>query len=77
MHFIQMHTTIYVEGTTLLFFKEVWKHHGTPWVVISDRGLQFIAGFMRKLYKLLWIKLAMSTAYHCRLTVRLNTSTRC
>jgi transposase InsO family protein len=33
-------------------------------VVLSDRGSQFIAGFMRKLYKLLGIKLATSTAYH-------------
>jgi transposase InsO family protein len=43
---------------------EVWKHHETPRVVFSDRGPQFIAAFMRKLYKLLGIKLAISTAYH-------------
>jgi transposase InsO family protein len=48
----------------LLFLKEVWKHHGTPQVVISDRGPQFIAAFTCKLYKLLGIKLVMSTAYH-------------
>jgi hypothetical protein len=29
-HFIPMNTTINVEGTALLFFEEVWKHHGTP-----------------------------------------------
>jgi hypothetical protein len=63
-HFIPTHTTINAEGTALLYFKEVWTHHRTPRVVISDRGLQFIAGFTRKLYKLLGIKLAMSTAYH-------------
>jgi hypothetical protein len=55
---------MYVEGTALLFLKEVWKHHRTPWVVVSDRGPQFVAGFTRELYKLLGIKLAMSTAYH-------------
>jgi transposase InsO family protein len=59
-----MHTTINAEGTALLFLKQVWKHHGTPRVVVSDRGPQFIAGFTRELYKLLGIKLAMSTAYH-------------
>jgi transposase InsO family protein len=63
-HFIPMHTTLNAEGTALLFLKEVWKHHGMPQVVISDRGPQFIVGFMRELYKLLGIKLAMSTAYH-------------
>jgi transposase InsO family protein len=64
MHFIPMHTTINAEGTALLFFKEVWKHHGAPRVVISDRGPQFIATFTRELYKRLGIKLALSTAYH-------------
>jgi transposase InsO family protein len=63
-HFILTHTTINTEGTALLFLKEVWKHHGTPRVVISDRGPQFITRFMRELYKLLGIKLALSTAYH-------------
>jgi transposase InsO family protein len=63
-HFIPMHTTINAKGTALLFLNEVWKHHGTPQVVISDRGPQFVARFMQELYKLLGIKLAMSTAYH-------------
>jgi hypothetical protein len=63
-HFISMHTTLNAEGTALLFLKEVWKHHGTPRVVISDRGPQVIARFTHELYKLLGIKLAMSTAYH-------------
>jgi transposase InsO family protein len=63
-HFILTHTTINVEDTALLFFKEVWKHHRTPWVVISDRGPQFITTFTHELYKLLGIKLALSTAYH-------------
>jgi transposase InsO family protein len=52
------------DHTALLFLKEVWKHHGTPWVVVSDRGPQFVAGFTRELYKLLGIKLTLSTAYH-------------
>jgi hypothetical protein len=63
-HFIPTHTTINAKGTALLFLKEVWKHHGTPKVVISDRGPQFVATFTQELYKLLGIKLAMSTAYH-------------
>jgi transposase-like protein len=53
-----------MEGTALLFFKEVWKHHGTPQVVVSDRDPQFVATFMRELYRHLGIKLALSMAYH-------------
>jgi hypothetical protein len=45
-HFIPTHTTINAEGTASLFLKEDWKHHGTPRVVISDRGPQFVAAFM-------------------------------
>jgi transposase InsO family protein len=63
-HFILTHTTINTEGTALLFLKEVWKHHGMPRVVVSDRGPQFVARFTRELYKLLGIKLEMSMAYH-------------
>jgi transposase InsO family protein len=63
-HFIPTHTTITAEGAACLYLREVWKHHGTPRVVLSDRGSQFMAGFTRKLYKLLGIKLATSTAYH-------------
>jgi hypothetical protein len=63
-HFIPMHTTITAEGAARLYLQDVWKHHGTPRAVLSDRGLQFIARFMHKLYKLLGIKLATLMAYH-------------
>jgi transposase InsO family protein len=59
-----MHTTINAEDATHLSLREVWKHHGTPQVVLSDRGPQFIARFTHELYKLLGIKLATSMAYH-------------
>jgi transposase InsO family protein len=64
MHFIPMHTTIMAKGAARLYLRDVWKHHGTPRAVLSDKGPQFIAGFTRELYKLLGIKLATSMAYH-------------
>ena len=33
-------------------------------VTVSDRGMQFVAEFMRELYRLLGIHMALSTAYH-------------
>jgi transposase InsO family protein len=63
-HFITMHTTITAVGAACLFLCEVWKHHSTPRIVISDRGPEFIADFTRKLYRLIDIKLATSTTYH-------------
>jgi transposase-like protein len=63
-HFITTHTTITAVGAARLFLRKVWKHHGTPHIVISDRGPQFVVDFTRELYCLIGIKLATSTAYH-------------
>ena len=52
------------EGMARLFRDHVWKLHGLPEQIISDRGPQFVSGFMRELNKLLGIKTAASTAYH-------------
>jgi hypothetical protein len=38
MHFIPTHTTITAEGAARLYLQDVWKHHRTPRVVLSDRG---------------------------------------
>jgi len=63
-HFIPTHTTVTAEGAARLFLHQVWKLHGLPKCVISDRGPQFVARFTRELYRLLGIKLASSTAWH-------------
>jgi transposase InsO family protein len=63
-HFIPTHTTVTAEGAARLFLHHVWKLHGLPLRVVSDRGTQFVANFTKELYRLLGIKLASSTAYH-------------
>jgi transposase InsO family protein len=63
-HFIPTHTMITASGMARLFLNNIWKLHGLPWNVVSDRGLQFISEFMKELYRLLGIKLSASTAYH-------------
>ena len=62
-HFIPTNTTITAAGATCLFL-HVWKLHGLPWVVVSDRGVQFVHKFTRELYRLLGIHITASTAYH-------------
>jgi len=57
-------TTISAAGAAHLFLNHVWKHHGLPQRVVSDRGPQFIAEFTWELYWLLRVKLAATTAYH-------------
>jgi len=52
------------EGLARLFRDNVWKLHGLPESIISDRGPQFTAGLMRELNKILRIKSKLSTAFH-------------
>ena len=47
-----------------LFRDSIWKLHGLPEEVISDRGPQFVLNFMHGLSEILRIKAAASTAYH-------------
>ena len=63
-HFIDTVTTISAVGSARLYVKHVWKHHGLPQKVISDRGPQFVAEFTQELYRLVGIELAATTAYH-------------
>jgi len=43
-HFIPTCTTVTVEGAARLFLHQVWKLHGLPTCVVSDRGPQFVLG---------------------------------
>jgi len=64
VHFILTHTTVTVEGAAQLFLHYVWKLHGLPKRVVSDRGPQFVASFTKELYRLLGIRISSSTAWH-------------
>jgi len=52
------------EGLVRLFRDNVWKLHGLPESIISDRGPQFMAGLMRELNEILGIKSKLSIAFH-------------
>lgn len=51
-------------GAAKHFRDYVFKHHGLPRKVISDRGPQFVSNFMKDLMKLLGIEGNPSTAFH-------------
>ena len=58
-----------------LFVHHVWKLHGLPRSIISDRGTQFVNDFWKFLYKRLGISVRLSTAWHPEIdgqTERLN-----
>ena len=63
-HFIATMEKTSAEGLTKLFWDHVWKLHGLPESIISDRGVQFVVGMMKELNNLLGIQTKLSTAYH-------------
>ena len=63
-HFVATTEKTTAEGLARLFRDNVWKLHGLPESVISDRGPQFAVGLTRELNKMLGIETKLSTAYH-------------
>ena len=64
IHFIPTTERTMAEGLARLFRDNIWKLHGLPESIIFDRGLQFMAGIMRELNKMLGIKSKMSMAFY-------------
>lgn len=64
VHFSPCHETLTAEGAAELYIRDIYKLHGTPRKVLSDRGTQFAAKYTKALYKGLGIEPAFSTAYH-------------
>jgi len=63
-HFIATMEKTSVEELAKLFQDHVWKLHGLPESIISDRGVQFVAGMIKELNNLLGIQTKLLTAYH-------------
>jgi len=52
------------EGIAKIYRNEIWKLHGIPRKILSNRGPQFASKFMKKLTKALGTKRQLSMAYH-------------
>jgi len=63
-HFVSTTEKTMAEGLARLFRDNLWRLHGLPKSIISDRGPQFAAGLMRKLNGLLGIETKLLTAFH-------------
>jgi hypothetical protein len=63
-HFMPCNKTIIGEETARLFMDNIYKYHGLPDEIISDRGSQFISKFWQSLFKILKVKIKLSSAYH-------------
>jgi len=63
-HFIPIRRDITAIETAETLMKHIFKNHGLPDKIISDRGSQFAANVIQEMYKKLNITIALSTAYH-------------
>ena len=63
MHFVATIEGISVEGLVRLFRDNMWKLHGLPESVVSDRGPQFAAKLTKELNKMLGMETRLSTAF--------------
>jgi transposase InsO family protein len=64
VEFIPCNKTTTALDTAQLYLHNVWKNHGLPSSIVSDRGPQFASQVMRDLCKRLGIQLKLSTAFH-------------
>lgn len=63
-HFIACKKTTYAVSVAQLFFRDIYRLHGLPSSIVSDRDTRFLSHFWRSIWKLLRTSLDMSTSYH-------------
>jgi len=61
-------TTVNVSSERIIkiYRNDIWKLHGIPRKILSDRGPQFASKFMKEFTKALGTKRQLSTAYHLK-----------
>ena len=57
-------TNVSSEGIAKIYRDDIWKLHGIPRKILSDRGPQFASKFMEEFTRALGTKRQLSTAYH-------------
>ena len=63
-HFVPTRTEVGTNETAEIFMREVFRLHGLPKQIVSDRDGRFISRFWKEVCRLLGIQQGMSTAYH-------------
>ena len=63
-HFIPVKSTHKTDDIAKIFMKEIFKLHGLPKAIISDRDVKFTSNFLKGLFAYLGTNLNFSTTYH-------------
>ncbi len=63
-HFIPTKDESTTQETSRLFFTHIFKHHGLPKDIVSNREPKFTSKFWQALWKRMGSKLKMNTSFH-------------
>lgn len=63
-HFVSLPTHFTTFTLAPIFISEIYRLHGMPKTIVSDRDSVFVSRFWRELFRLHGTKLAFSTMYH-------------
>ena len=63
-HLITLPTKVSTKDIAKIFLKDIWKTHGLPTNIVSDRDTNITSHFWQVLMDLLAIKTKLSTAFH-------------
>ena len=63
-HLFVVNTTFTAAQVVELFFKEIFRLHGLPKSIVSDKGSRFFSAFWQELFKMVGKNLTASTSYN-------------
>jgi hypothetical protein len=63
-HFFAIATDFSATQVAELFFREIFRLHGLPKTIVSDRDSRFMSTFWQELFRLVGTALTPSTSYH-------------
>jgi hypothetical protein len=64
VHFFVVVTDCSASKVANLFFREIFRLHGLPKTIVSDRDSRFMSTFWQDLFRLVGTTLTPSTSYH-------------
>ena len=76
-HFIPLSHPFSVTTVATAYLDNVYKLHGNPTSIVSDRGPKFLSNFWQDLFKLQGVTLHLSSAYHPQTDGQTEVVNRC
>ncbi|OWY96211.1 polyprotein [Phytophthora megakarya] len=65
-HFVSTTKKVTAEGVARLFIDHIWKLHGMPTSIVSDRDRKFVSAFWQHVFKSIGTKLSMTVAHRAQ-----------